>query len=132
MKAFLSVLFIAVCLFGCKKSNVTPPSIAGTWELRNVINGTSNSDSTYNSGNGNVYKFNSDNTYSKYKNDTVLIASGNYKINTNAQKVSNVYYNTITFDGNGSASQIIQVANNTLTLGLTYSGGTAFLYAKLF
>ena len=132
MKIFLSVLLVGLCFFGCKKNNVTPPSITGLWELRNIINGSAGSDSTYTAGNGNVYQFNSNNTYSKFKDDTVLISKGTFVINPNATTVNHVSYNTITFDGNNATTQVIQVANgNTLTLGLIYNGGTAYLYAKV-
>ena len=132
MKVFLSALFITLCFFGCAKHNITPPSIVGMWELRNIINGSANSDSTYAAGNGNVYQFNSNNTYAKFKDDTVLITKGTYNINANATTVDHVSYNTITFDGNNATTQVIQVANgNTLTLGLIVNGGTAYLYAKV-
>lgn len=132
MKVFLSILFVALCFFGCKKYNVTPPSITGLWELRNIINGSASSDSTYGAGNGNVYQFNSDNTYAKFKNDTVLITKGTFVIYPNSTTVDHESYNTITFDGNKATTQVIQVANgNTLTLGLIYNGGTAYLYAKV-
>jgi hypothetical protein len=131
MKIFLPILFVAVCFFGCKKNNVTPPSITGLWELRNVISGNANADSTYSSGNGNGYQFNSNNTYSRYRGDTV-IAKGTFVIKTNATTVNHVVYNSIIFDGNNATSQVIQVADgNTLTLGLTANGGTAYLYAKV-
>lgn len=132
MKVFLPVLMVTLCFFGCGKNNITPPSIAGLWELRNIINGSSSSDSTYAAGNGNVYQFNSNNTYSKFKDDTVLITKGTYTINPGATTINHVIYNTITFDGNKATSQVVQVANgNTLTLGLTVNGGTMYLYAKV-
>jgi len=131
MKIFLPILFVAVVLFGCTKHDVTPPSITGLWELRNVISGSAGTDSTYAAGNGNGYQFNSNNTYSRYRGDSV-IAKGTFAINTNAVTVNHVVYNTITFDGISATSQVIQVANgNTLTLGLTANGGTAYLYAKI-
>jgi hypothetical protein len=130
MKVFLSVILVALCFFGCAKHSVTPPSITGLWELRNVISSGVGADSTYASGNGNGYQFNSNNTYSRYKGDTVS-AKGTFVIKTNATTVNHIVYNNIVFDGNNATSQVIQVAGSTLSLGLTVNGGTAYLYTKI-
>ena len=132
MKIFLPILFVAVIFCGCTKHDIVPPSIVGQWELRDVINGSTGGDDAYTAGNGNLYQFNSDKTYSKFKNDTVLVTKGTYTVNPGGTTINRVIYNTITFDGNTAASQVIQVANgNTLTLGLTINGGTMYLYAKV-
>lgn len=131
MKAFLLIMFVAgIGLAGCQKNNVTPPSVVGRWEIRQEVGGPSSVNIVYQPGNGNIFQFNSNGTYSRYKADT-LINSGTYVVKAAAVTVAHTMYNTITFDGDSGNAQIIQVAGSTLTLGITYNDGIADIYAKL-
>jgi len=129
MKYFLPLVLIAICLFGCKKDNLTAPSVVGRWELRQEVGGVANLNETFTVGNGNIYQFNSDNTYMQYKTDT-LIAKGTYSIKVNAETVNSVGYNEIFFNGSQTGT-VIQVADGTLSLGLDYNDGIATIYAQI-
>ena len=129
MKYFLPLMVIAICLFGCQKDKVTAPSVAGRWELRQEIGGSMGLDNSYPVGNGNVYQFNSDGTFMQYTADS-LTAKGTYTVKAHAETVNSVGYNEIYFNGSANG-QIVQVADSTLTLGITYDDGIANIYAKI-
>ena len=68
MKTLILVLLAACCLAACKKSTTVSPGVFGKWELRSKYGGLAGIDSTYKSGNGTIYQFNRDSTYSYYVN----------------------------------------------------------------
>ena len=78
-KVVLLVLIAVCCLPACKKSTPISPGLFGKWELRSKYGGLAGLDSTYKAGNGNIYQFNSDSTYSHYVNKT-LTTTGAFHI----------------------------------------------------
>lgn len=98
--------------------------------MRQEVGGANESNQSFAAGNGNIYVFNSDGTYTQYVKTDSIIAKGTYTIKAKAQTTASVTYNDIYFDGNANGVPV-QVVGTTLTIGLDYSGQVATIYAKL-
>jgi pectate lyase len=133
MKRLLLILVVTASLVACKKSSTTTTAmtkgtgIAGWWELRRTSGGL-RPDSIYASGNGNIYEFNSNNTYKKYQ-ATVLVAQGTYQIadypGPSANGVILIYFD------NSTTGEQLQYDSQTLTIGTSAADGPAWTYQKI-
>ncbi len=133
MKRLLLILIVTGSLFACKKSSTTTTTItksagiAGWWELRRTSGGL-RPDSIYASGNGNIYEFNSNNTYKKYQ-ATLLVAQGTFRVVDNLGPNENGVI-LIYFDNNTTGEQL-QYDSQTLTIGTSAADGPAWTYQKI-
>ena len=132
MKQLLLILIVAGSLAGCKKSSTTPTKttghgVVGWWELHRTSGGL-RPDSVYASGNGNIYEFNSNNTYKKYQ-ATLLVAQGTFRIADNLGPSANGVI-LIYFD-NSTTGEQLQYDSHTLTIGTSAADGPAWTYQKI-
>lgn len=133
MKRLLLILVVAGGLVACKKSSTITTAmnkstgIAGWWELRRTSGGL-RPDSIYASGNGNIYEFNSNNTYKKYQ-ATLLVAQGVYRIVASPGASANGVI-LIYFDDSTTGEQL-QYDSQTLTIGTSAADGPAWTYQRI-
>lgn len=127
--SLLLLLVVTVCFIACKKENNASSPFFGKWEVRQVYNGSiARFDSTYTAGNGNIYQFNSDSTFTQYAAGKV-VASGVFHIRTDSKSGQN-------FAGffrlnNDVYGDYISLDNNVLTIGTTAADGIARVYNKI-
>ncbi|MFI5162499.1 MAG: hypothetical protein ACHQHN_14560 [Sphingobacteriales bacterium] len=120
MKRILFFLLVAGSVVACKKSSQNPVvslNITGKWELHRRYGGNIiPADTTYQAGNGNIYQFNSDNTYKSYQNGA-LTQQGTYqvKLYNNGYGMQQMSYYELDL-GNNSFVYLIRVNGGTLTL----------------
>lgn len=121
----LSICFCISMIFwaGCKKNQTEKVSkaIIGSWELRKTTAAMNPNATTYDEGNGNIYKFTED-RYEKYLNG-VIEKSGTYQIVEDATVSQSVclefaadqYTHRIIFDNdNANAKIFFQIVNRNL------------------
>ena len=129
MKKYLSVVFILLFAFGCKKgNNVKPTGLTGAWELRSDYGGFAGGTRTYPPGNGTILQFNADSTFISYYKFQ-LGDHGTYQVVKNGialgqQKFDGLYYNHNTYGTE------IQLKGDTLTLGLDFDDMIATEYVR--
>ncbi|MBS1525729.1 MAG: hypothetical protein JST19_08775 [Bacteroidetes bacterium] len=106
MKKFISILFIVLGAFACKKGGISPSGgLYGKWELHKTYGGfIQQPDSVYQPGNGNILQFSSDGTYKRYTDGTL-----------SAQGVYSIRNNNLIFD-NDTPGATISIANSILTV----------------
>lgn len=138
MKRILLILAIvtATIATSCKKDSkttintapVTTSSINGTWELRSTSGGLVASN-TYQPGNGTMYVFAANNSYT-YLVSSKVSKSGTYQFKKLGTNTDNSIYGDIFFNGdtNGEA---ITLDSNILILGSPDADGLASGYAKI-
>jgi hypothetical protein len=117
MKKFIIISCIFLIAAGCKKSGTVGPKsniIFGKWELRSQIGGWVTT-ITYQPGNGNILKLNSDYTYIFYKQSQIT-TQGTFQIVKKNHALDSIYYN----HANGD---VIQLKNDTLIIGTSIADG---------
>jgi hypothetical protein len=132
MKRLLLILLVAGSLVACKKSsNPTAKTlnngVSGWWELRRTSGGL-RPDSVYATGNGNIYEFNSNNTYKKYQS-SLLVSQGTFRIVDNLGPNENGII-LIYFDSSTTGEQF-QYDGQNLTIGSSAADGLAATYQKI-
>jgi hypothetical protein len=131
MMKTLLVIGIAACLMlSCKKSGTVNPDFFGKWELRRTYGGFGGFDSTYVSGNGTAYQFNSDSTY-KHFTKNKLDAQGVFHIKIYNNPSENTIANKEVFFGNDTNGTPIYPTATKLTIGTTAADGLASDYEKI-
>lgn len=128
MKNFFLILLAICILTACKKTTITP-NLFGKWELRHVVGGIIGIDSIYKSGNGTIYKFNSDSTYQYYTKGK-LTAQGAFHIRMlQSPEAATKPYEVIIFDTWGQ--NYFSFNGTQLTIGQDYDDGFAATYQKI-
>jgi hypothetical protein len=125
----LLLLSVITCLYACTKDKQTAPNITGTWELRQTSGGFVGIQN-YRPGNGHIYTFTANGSFTQYAGKDTLINQGTYSIKTSAIKVQGVLYNLLLLNGAQSGPEI-QVQDTIMLLGLEYNNGVAGVYAKI-
>jgi hypothetical protein len=127
MKRVLLIVFVACVISACKKTGISP-GLFGKWELREVSGGDfAFEDSVYKAGNGNIYQFNADSTYTAYLNHNQS-AHGIFHIRKNTNPSANSV-NILLFDSNTEGLPIT-VNGTTMTL-VTVAGWFQDRYQKI-
>jgi hypothetical protein len=132
MKRLLLIFVMAASLVACKKNSTAPANtlnsgISGWWELHRTSGGL-RPDSIYAAGNGNIYEFNSNNTYKKYQ-ASLLVAQGTFRIVNNLGPNENGII-LIYFD-NSTSGEPFQYDGQSLTIGTSAADGIASTYQKI-
>jgi hypothetical protein len=113
----------------CKKGSSISPNLFGKWELRHSYGGFGGMDSVYKAGNGNIYQFNSDNTYKRFASKQ-LVSSGSFHIkHYNPGEITLSEYE-IFFDNN-TYGDAFNMKGTTITIGTTVADGLASDYQKI-
>ncbi|HZX58166.1 MAG TPA: hypothetical protein VFE54_05555 [Mucilaginibacter sp.] len=127
MKRVLIIVCVACAISACKKTGVSP-GLFGKWELREASGGDfAYQDSVYKPGNGNIYQFNADSTYSAYLNHN-LSAHGVFHIRK-AIIPSGNSVDILLFDSNTDGWPIT-ISGTTMTL-VTEAGWFQDRYQKI-
>jgi len=128
--SLLLLLVVTACFTTCKKENNASSSpLFCKWEVRRVNSGSfARFDSTYKAGNGNIYKFNSDSTFTQYAAGKVIL-TGSFHIRIDSGSTQN-------FEGffrlnNDVYGNYISLYNNILIIGTTAADGNATIYNKI-
>jgi len=125
---FAAALMISFCLASCKKGNVKPTGLFGSWELRGQSGTIAGYIKTFPSGNGYILQFNSDSTY-QYSHKDTIGGHGPFRIIKNNISFAGATYDGIYFNGSPSGDFIIQ-KTDSLTIGNTYADGVTSVYVK--
>ncbi|HVS91299.1 MAG TPA: hypothetical protein VHE59_04655 [Mucilaginibacter sp.] len=106
MKRVILIVFVSLCIFGCKKGGISlSGGLYGKWELHKTYGGfILQADSVYQPGNGNILLLNTDGTYKRYTNGAL-----------SAQGVYSIRENSLLFD-NDTPGSTITINNSVLTL----------------
>ncbi|RFZ91717.1 hypothetical protein D0C36_09660 [Mucilaginibacter conchicola] len=129
MKKYLLFLAIGFALASCKKdsSNISS-GLFGKWELRSRSGGFTGITTKYAAGNGEIYQFNGDSTYTFTEKDR-LIGSGGFRINITS-KEKDRQYGTIKFDGVDD-DEMFTAKADTISIGTVYADGMISTYVKI-
>ncbi|MBB5396215.1 hypothetical protein [Mucilaginibacter sp. AK015] len=129
MKKILFCVAILACLASCKKEKTAlSPGLFGKWELRSKSGGFSGTVGYYPPGNGDIYQFNSDSTYSKIDSNKVTSA-GKFHIKiTNIEqgyKQGNIEFVDIDY------KDAFAMKKDTIYIGTSIADGIRSVYAKI-
>ncbi len=115
MKFLAKILIVLILISSCKKTNQPNLSVAGNWELREVIGGF-DGDIKYAAGNGNIIQFSPDMTF-KMIYPTPPDPTGKYQI-INVFPGTNKYLLHLDFDSASYAdiTDSLKIEGNLLTL----------------
>ena len=135
MKKLLLIVIVSSSLAACKKNGVPPPvnlDIVGKWELHERTGGNIiPQDTIYKAGNGNIFQFNSNNTYQLYINGT-LSQHGTYHLqNYSGYNMQAIKYEELYFDNNTNYSYLISFSENMLRMEPTMPDIGTTDYEKL-
>ena len=128
MRLILFLILLVLCLFSCKKEETVSPGLFGKWELRRMTGGLAGADSSYKAGNGNIFVFNSDSTYSRYLNGK-FYNNGTFSIPKDNNPTDNSAP-VIYLDHNTSGLEL-NIKGTELTLGSDYADGMVSTYTKI-
>lgn len=131
IKTSLFILAIAAfCTMGCKKGGSVSPGLFGKWELRRVYGGISYRDSTYKTGNGTVYQFNSNSTY-KHFTKNQLDGQGVFHIRIGHELSANQLPDHLIFFDNATSGELFALSGTVVTIGTTVTDQIASDYEKI-
>ena len=128
MKIFLFIICISASIAGCKKGNIAPAGLTGTWELRHYSGTIAGVDKDVPAGNGALIQFKSDGTYARFTN-SMQNSQGPYKIVRNSITFGDKKYDGLYLDGETIGSFIF-LKSDTLTIGDTFPDGVTSLYIR--
>ncbi len=129
MRTLLLMIMIAFCISACEKGGEQPTAdIYGKWELHRQYGGLLGKDSIYAAGNGNIYQFNSGNTYKHFTNGTAD-AQGVFVIKKYGTQPDQPV-NHILFD-NHTDGDPINIDGNKLSIGTTVTDGQISEYQRI-
>ena len=128
MKIFLFVVCISASIAGCKKGNLIPAGLTGTWELRHYSGTIAGVDKDVPAENGTLIQFKSDGTYARFT-DSKQNSQGPYKIVRNSITFGDKKYDGLYLNG-GTIGSFIFLKSDTLTIGDTFPDGVTSLYIR--
>ena len=129
MKKYFLILAIAFVVLACKKDKtVVNTSVFGKWELRAKSGGFTGATTKYAAGNGDIYQFNNDSTYTWTEKDR-LLGSGKFHISITG-KEKNMQYGTIKFDGIDE-NEMFTFKTDTISVGSMIAEAMISTYVKV-
>ena len=114
MKRVLLLIAIACALSACKKSSTVNANVFGKYELRGSYGGLAYHHEQFQPGNGNIYQFRSDSTYTHHISDTNT-KSGIFHIKITGTD-NGARYGTIAFD-TPDYPEAFQLKGDTIIIG---------------
>lgn len=118
-------------LFSCSKDEKMPiEPLAGKWELKASINGSSGKMEKFEAGNGKIVEFGVNNYYFIEHNKT--IKQGGYSVERKISKITNREESYIIYDGvKDGILQTYLIKADELTLSIDAMDGPATIYKKI-
>jgi len=128
MKLFLFIVLISATVAGCKKDDIGPANLVGTWELRHYSGTIAGVSKDVPPGSGKLIQFNADSTFKRFT-DFKQDAQGKFRIVKGGISWGDAKYDGIFFDDREPGDFII-LKNDSLTIGNTFPDGVTSLYIK--
>lgn len=128
----LIVVLVAVLLFGCKKDEVQPESLIGTWELRHVLGvQVAGAPSDFPKGNGSIIQFSAD-EYQQIEKGKV-ISTGTYRIVKESAEIDGTKYDQRIIFDDDQWKTFIKLSGGDLLVcnGTIAADGTTATYEKV-
>ncbi|TWR30201.1 hypothetical protein FPZ43_04455 [Mucilaginibacter pallidiroseus] len=130
MKKALLIFFAAAGVISCQKQDSKPMSanLFGRWELAATHGGLSMPRPAP-TGNGDMYQFNKDSTYSRYI-DNKITAQGKFSINITETRDS-LKFGIITFTNPTYKDAWMQSVSGRIIIGSSAADGPSYEYRKI-
>lgn len=128
MKLFLFIICISATITACKKGDLGPVNLVGTWELRHYSGTIAGVSKDLPSGNGKLIQFSTDSTFKRFT-DFKQDAQGKFRIVKGGINWGGAKYDGIFFDDKETGDIIILKADS-LTIENAFPDGVTSLYIK--